>query len=159
RDEMRARAAWAEERLAGTQLRAPAAGTVVTPRLDERVGQLLSAGTELAVLVETSSLLVELAVEEDDATRLTVGQPVSLKMNSYPTRTFRGTVSRVGAAIHAEAGERFVIAETRIENPEGLLRPGMLGKGKISTGRRPILWALVRRPARWAVLKIWPMLP
>jgi RND family efflux transporter MFP subunit len=159
RDEMRARAAWAEERLAGTRLRAPEAGIVVTPRLDERVGQLLAAGTELAVLAETSSLLAELAVEEDDAGRLEAGQPVSIKMNSYPTRTFRGTLSRVGAAVHAEGGERFVIAETRIENSEGLLRPGMLGKAKISTGRRPVLWAMLRRPARWAVTKIWPMLP
>jgi len=159
RDEMRARAAWAEERLAGTRLRAPEAGIVMTPRLDERVGQLLAAGAELAVLAETSALLVEVAVAEDDATRLAVGQPVSTKMNSYPTRTFRGNVSRVGAVVHAEAGERFVIAETRVENPDGLLKPGMLGKAKISTGRRPIVVALLRRPARWAAAKLWPLLP
>ena len=159
RDEMRARAAWAEERLAGTRLRAPEAGIVLTPRLDERVGQLLAAGAELAVLAETSALLVEVAVPEDDATRLAVGQPVSVKMNSYPTRMFRGSVSRVGAVVHAEAGERFVIAETRVENLESLLKPGMLGKAKVSTGRRPILIALLRRPARWAASKLWPLLP
>jgi RND family efflux transporter MFP subunit len=159
RDEMRARATWAEERLAGTRLRAPEPGIVMTPRLDERVGQLLAAGTELAVLAETSALLVEVAVPEDDATRLAVGQPVSIKMNSHPTRTFRGGVSRVGAVVHAEAGERFVIAETRVGNSEGILRPGMLGKAKISTGRRPIVVALLRRPARWAVTKLWPLLP
>jgi len=159
RDEMRARAAWAEERLAGTRLRAPEAGIVLTPRLDERVGQLLAAGAELAVLAETSALLVEVAVPEDDAMRVKPGQPVSMKMNSYPTRVFRGSVSRVGAVIHAEAGNRFVIAETRVENPEDLLKPGMLGKAKISTGRRPIVVALLRRPARWAAVKLWPLLP
>ncbi|HUM02219.1 MAG TPA: efflux RND transporter periplasmic adaptor subunit [Thermoanaerobaculia bacterium] len=159
RDEMRARAAWAEERLAGTQLRAPEAGIVLTPRLDERVGQLLAAGAELAVLAETSALLVEVAIPEDDAARLAAGQPVSVKMNSYPTRTFRGSVSRVGAVVHAEAGERFVIAETRVENPESLLKPGMLGKAKVSTGRRPLLVALLRRPARWVAAKLWPLLP
>jgi RND family efflux transporter MFP subunit len=159
RDEMRARASWAEERLAGTRLRAPEAGIVMTPRLDERVGQLLAAGAELAVLAETSALLIEVAVPEDDATRLAVGQPISMKMNAHPTRTFGGSVSRVGAVVHAEAGERFVIAETRVENSEGLLRPGMLGKAKISTGRRPIVVALLRRPARWAIAKLWPLLP
>ncbi len=159
RDEMRARAAWAEERLAVTRLRAPEAGIVVTPRLDERVGQLLAAGAELAVLAETSSLLVEVAISERDATLLADGQDVTLKMNAYPTRTFRGRVSRLGAAVREEGEERFVIAETRVENPSGLLKPGMLGMGKISTGSRPLIVALFRRPARWAATKLWPLLP
>jgi len=159
RDEMRARAAWAEERLAVTRLRAPEAGIVVTPRLDEFVGQLLAAGAELAVLAETSSLLVEVAIPEREATLLADGQEVVVKMNAYPTRTFRGRVSRLGAAVREEGAERFVIAETRVENTSGLLKPGMLGTGKISTGRRPLLVALCRRPARWTALKLWPLLP
>jgi multidrug efflux pump subunit AcrA (membrane-fusion protein) len=82
-----------------------------------------------------------------------------MKMNSYPTRTFRGNVSRVGAVVHAEAGERFLIAESKVENAEGLLKPGMVGNAKISTGRRPIVVALLRRPARWLAVKLWPLLP
>ena len=159
RDEMRARAAWAEERFAVTQLRAPEAGIVVTPRLDEFVGQLLAAGAELAVLAETSSLLVEVAIPEREATLLAEGQDVVVKMNAYPTRTFRGRVSLLGAAVREEGAERFVIAETRVENPSGLLKPGMLGVAKVSTGRRPLLVALLRRPARWAAIKLWPLLP
>jgi hypothetical protein len=47
----------------------------------------------------------------------------------------------------------------RVENPEGLLKTGMLGKAKISDGRRPILVAILRKPARWIWTKIWPILP
>jgi len=159
RDEMRARAAWAEERLAVTRLRAPEAGIVVTHRLDERVGQFLPAGAELAVLAETSFLLVEVAIPERDATLLAEGQNVTLKMNAYPTRIFRGSVSRLGAAVREEGEERFIIAETRVENPGGLLKPGMLGTAKVSTGRRPLFVALLRRPARWVASKLWPLLP
>ncbi|MFI5181557.1 MAG: GAF domain-containing protein [Thermoanaerobaculia bacterium] len=159
RDEMRARAAWAEERLAVTRLRAPEAGIVLTPRLDERVGQHLAAGAELAVLAETSSLLVEVAIPERDANLLADGQDVSMKMNAYPTGTFHGRVLRLGATVREEGEERFVIAETRVENPGGLLKPGMLGMAKVSTGRRPLLVALFRRPARWAASKLWPLLP
>ncbi len=159
REEARARAVLAEERLAFTQLRAPEKGIVLTPRLDERIGQLLAAGAEFAVLAETSSLLVEVAVPERDAMRLREGQDVALKLNAYPTRTFRGRVTRVGAAVHQEGEDRFLIAETRIENPDGLLKPGMLGTAKISTGRRPLLIALLRRPARWVAMKLWPLLP
>jgi RND family efflux transporter MFP subunit len=159
RDEQRARAAWAEERLAATRLRAPEAGIVITPRLDERVGRLLESGAEFAVLAETSSLLVEVAIPEGDATLLADGEPVAVKMNSFPTKTLRGRVSRIGATVHQEGEDRFLIAETRVENAEGLLKPGMLGTAKISTGRRPLLVALLRRPARWAARKLWPLLP
>jgi hypothetical protein len=35
----------------------------------------------------------------------------------------------------------------------------MLGKAKISDGRRSILLAVLRKPARWVWSKIWPILP
>lgn len=159
RDEMRARAALAEERLERTRLRAPEAGVILTPRLEERVGQLLPAGAEFAVLADTSDVLVDVAVPERDASLLADGQKVDVKVNSYPTRTFPGTVVHLGAAIREEGEERFVIAESRVENAAGLLRPGMLGKAKVSTGTRRLLRVLVRRPARWVWLKLWPLLP
>ena len=159
RDELRARAALAEERLERTRLCAPEAGVVLTPRLEERVGQLLPAGAEFAVLANTSDVLVDVAIPERDASPLALGQKVDVKVNSYPTRTFPGTVVRLGAAVREEGEERFVIAESRVENAAGLLRPGMLGKAKVSTGTRRLLYVLVRRPARWVWLKVWPLLP
>ena len=159
RDEMRARAALAEEKLERTRLRAPEAGIILTPRLEERVGQLLAPGTEFAVLADTSAVLVDVAVPERDASLLADGQKVDVKVNSYPYRTFPGTVVRLGAAIREEGEERFVIAETRIENSEGLLRPGMLGKAKVSTGPQRVLRVVLRKPARWLWSRLWPLLP
>jgi len=159
RDEMRARAALAEDRLERTRLRAPEAGVVLTPRLDERVGQLLTAGAEFAVLAETSAVLVEVAVPERDASLLAAGQRVDVKVNSYPYRTFPGSVVHLGAAVREEGQDRFVIAEARVENAGGLLRPGMLGKAKVSTGTQRLLRALLRKPARWIWARIWPLLP
>ena len=62
---------------------------------------------------------------------------MDVKLNPYPTRTFRGTVERVGARIREEGGERFVVAEVRLANPDGALKTGMLGRGKIVAGDRP----------------------
>jgi multidrug efflux pump subunit AcrA (membrane-fusion protein) len=156
---MRARAALAEEKLEGTRLRAPEAGIILTPRLEERVGQLLTAGAEFAILADTSTVLVEVAVPEREASLLAEGQKVDIKVNSYPYRTFAGTVGHLGAAIREEGEERFVIAEARVDNPTGLLRPGMLGKAKVSTGTQRLLRALLRKPARWLWARIWPLLP
>ena len=159
RDEMRARAALAEEKLERTRLRAPEAGVILTPRLEERVGQLLPAGAEFAVLAEPSAVLIEVAVPERDASLLAAGQKVDVKVNSYPYRTFPGTVVHLGAAVREEGEERFVIAEARVENAAGLLRPGMLGKAKVSTGPQRLLRVLLRKPARWIWARIWPLLP
>ncbi|HVO52121.1 MAG TPA: efflux RND transporter periplasmic adaptor subunit [Thermoanaerobaculia bacterium] len=159
RDEMRARAALAGEKLRQTSLRAPEAGVVLTPRLEERVGQLLPAGAEFAVLADTSAVLAEVAVPERDAALLATGQKVDVKVNSYPYRTFPGTVVRLGAAVREEGEQRFMIAEARVENADGLLRPGMLGRAKVSTGAQRLLRVLLRGPARWLWSRLWPLLP
>lgn len=159
RDELTGKIALATEHLDRTSIRAPAAGVIVTPRLPDRVGKLLAAGEEYCVVAGTSSVIVEVAVPEIDAALLATGQPLAIKIHAYPGRIFRGTVARVGAAVHEEGEERFVLAETRVENPDGTLLPGMLGKGKVTTDRRSLLSALARRPLRYFWLKLWPALP
>jgi RND family efflux transporter MFP subunit len=159
RDELRAKRALAEEQLAKTLLRAPAAGVLVTPHIEQRVGQALSRGAELAVVADAESVTAEVAMPEDDATLVKAGQPVALKMNPFPTRVFRGEVRRVGAELRQEGKESFVIAEARVPNADLSLRAGMLGTAKVSVGTRQLGAALLRKPLRYLWLKIWPMLP
>ena len=89
-DELAARITMEEEHLGHTQLRAPAAGVIVTPRLEERVGQNLARGAELCVVADVASVTAEVAVPEGDASLIQPGQPAELKWNPYPSRTFRG---------------------------------------------------------------------
>ncbi|HEV8230728.1 MAG TPA: GAF domain-containing protein [Thermoanaerobaculia bacterium] len=159
RDELAAKIAFASDQFARTRIRAPVEGVIVTPRIEERVGQFFPKGTELCVVANIRSVTAEVAIDEPDAALLRTGENVALKLNPYPTRTFRGTVSRVSSFVREEGTERFVIAEVGIANPDASLKTGMLGKAKISTVRRPILFALVRKPLRWAWNKVWPILP
>ena len=159
RDELAARIALESDRFARTRIRAPVDGVIVTPRIEERVGQFFAKGTELCVVADVRNVTTEVAVDERDAALLTTGEPVAVKLNPFPTRLFRGTVSRVSSFVREEGKDRYVIAEVRVENPEGLLKTGMLGKAKISDGRRPLLLAMLRKPARWVWAKIWPILP
>jgi RND family efflux transporter MFP subunit len=159
REEQRARRAFAEEQLAKTSLRAPAAGILVTPHIEQRIGQALVRGAEFAIVADTARVTAEVAVPESDAALVRADQPVALKMNPFPTRVFRGKVERVGAELRQEGEESFVIVEARIENADGALRAGMLGMGKVSAATRPIGYAFLRKPSRYFWLKIWPMLP
>lgn len=159
RDQERSRIALEEDRLARTRLTAPTSGVIVTPRIEERVGQFLGRGAEFCVVADAKAVTTEVAVPESDAALIRVGQKATLKFHPYPGRSFRGSVERVAARIREEGDERFLIAEVAIANPEGILKTGMLGTGKISVGTRRVVTALFRKPVRYLWTKIWPLLP
>lgn len=154
-----ARVAFEQDRLSNTLLRAPVSGVIVTPHIEQRVGQFLAAGSELCVVADTTKVTAEVAIPEADAVLVKLGENVALKMNPYPTRTFRGQIARVGAEVRQEGEERFVLAEAAVTDPTQLLRAGMLGKAKVSTGTRRIATAIFRKPLRYLWLKLWPVLP
>jgi hypothetical protein len=98
-------------------------------------------------------------VPEEEVSSIKTGLPAALKMNPYPTRTFEGTVSRVGARLRDAGEERVLVAEVRVENPDGALKTGMLGTGKIRAGSKSIAALLLRHPVRYVWSRIWPLLP
>ncbi len=159
RDEAKARILLDEDRLAQTQLKAPTAGVIITPRIEERVGQLLPRGAEFCVVADVRTLTAEIAVPESEAALVEPGQKVTLKFHPFPGRSFRGSVERVGARIREEGAERFEIAQVAIANPDGQLRTGMLGTAKVRVGTRRMITALFRKPVRYLWNKVWPLLP
>ena len=157
--EAAAQIALASDHLARTRLTAPTSGIIVTPRIEERVGQHLPRGGELCVVADLQTVTAEVAVPESDVALVRSGEKAALKFNPYPGRLFRGSVDRVGARLRQDGEERFLIAEVSIPNPDGALKTGMLGTGKVSVGTRSVFTALFRRPARYLWNKIWPLLP
>ncbi len=157
--ELDARVAMEEELLSDTELKAPTAGVIITPRLEERVGQNLERGAEFCVIADVVTLTAEIAVAEEDSSLILPGQAVTIKLNPYPTRTFPGQVSRVGARVRQEDKERFVIVEARMDNSQASIKTGTVGSGKIRAGSRSIATLLLRKPARWFYAKLWPLLP
>lgn len=131
----------------------------MTPRIEERVGQLLPRGAELCVVADVRNVTAEVAVPESDAGLVKAGQKAALKFNSYPGSLFRGEVARVAARIRQDGDQRFLIAEVAVPNPDGKLKTGMLGSGKVSVGTRRVATALFRKPLRYLWNKIWPLLP
>lgn len=146
-------------RLDQTHLRSPISGVVVTPRLEERVGQLLKRGDVFGQVVNLDSAWVEVAVAENEVGEIGPGQEAWVKLNTFPERKFVGQVVRVSPQGREQADARVFDVIVEIPNDEGLLRPGMSGRGKILARRASVGYLLARAPARWLWLKIWSMLP
>ena len=145
-----------EEELGLTTLRAPLAGVVLTPRLDERVGTSLAEGDLLLTLGRTDSLELELGVDQRDILRVRPGQGVRLRIDALPQRTFSGTVTSVAQLPIAGAdGEVRFPVRALVPNEEGLLKPDMIAHARVLTDPASAATRLLRGPVRWVRLQWW----
>jgi membrane fusion protein (multidrug efflux system) len=138
----RAKAVLAEARLAlqYTEIRAPVAGTV--SRKSVEVGQVVQAGQPLLALVQLDDVWVIANFKENQLEYIRPGQPVSISVDAYGGRKYRGRVQSVAAATGARfsllppenATGNYVKVVQRVpvkivleagQDPEHLLRPGM----------------------------------
>jgi RND family efflux transporter MFP subunit len=145
----------ARERLERATIRAPFDGVLTTPQVQNSVGRRLMHGDTFAEIIETSFVTVDIAVPEDVATLLRSGERASVKLESFPLRTFRGDVTVVSPASQVESEQRVFVARVNVSNPDGALRPGMQGHGKVSVGWHPAGYVLFRGSAMWLWGKLW----
>jgi RND family efflux transporter MFP subunit len=154
------------QKVESARLRSPIAGVIVTSKVEDKVGKLLSRGEEFCELVDPYQMAVEMNVPETEEALIRPPASVALKLNSFPTRTFRGTVERMGARTVSAAGEQYFIVRALFPNPNGVARTGMVGQAKITaaggwsqSGWYPVGYVLFRAPARWIWTKVWSWLP
>ena len=145
----------AQQLLDRAQLRSPIDGVLATPHIDTFVGRRLQFGDTFAEVLDASTAMVDVAIDDNDVGLLRSGQRAAVKLNGYPTRTFRGTVAAVSPKGEPQGESRVFFARVAVENPDGLIRTGMEGRGKISAGWRMSGYVLFRRPAIWLYSRFW----
>jgi RND family efflux transporter MFP subunit len=117
-------------------LTAPFSGVITQRYVDP--GALIQAGTSsgaaIVTLMDFSKVRLQVAVPELEASRVAVGQPVSVSTENLPGTQFEGKVARFTYAL--DAASRTMLAEVSLENPQLTLRPGMLVTAKLGIERR-----------------------
>jgi len=136
-------------------LEAPGAGVVLTPRMGESVGRQLAAGEVLCLLAPLDNLEVELAVPEVDAASLAVGHPAEIKLDAFPHRTFTAAVAGIRPVAEEHEGHQVVVARLALANPDGILRPGMMGKARVRVRSARLGYFLTYKPVRWLRSLVW----
>lgn len=144
-----------QERVEKTRLRSPIAGWVTTPHIENLAGRKLAAGDDFAEVEDSSAATIDVSIDQDDLSLLHAGDKAAIKLESYPTKTFRGTVTVVSPKSQMEQEQRVFYARVHVPNDEELIRPGMQGRGKISVGWRPVGFVFLRGPAMWLYSKLW----
>jgi membrane fusion protein (multidrug efflux system) len=123
----RARVALANKAFADTVVRAPFNG-VVAQRLVS-VGDYVTKGTKVAVVVRVNPLRVQLTVPEQFISAVSVGQAVGFVVDAYADRQFEGRVKYVSPALAVD--QRALTIEATVPNPSGELKPGLFATARI----------------------------
>jgi RND family efflux transporter MFP subunit len=145
----------ARELLDKTRLRSPIDGTVATPHVENLAGKRLQYGDSFAEVVDISRAIVDVAVDDTDAGLLKPGSGAAIKLNSYPTRAFRGDVVVVSPKGELQGDTRMFFARVAVPNADRSIRTGMEGRGKVRVGWYPAGYVLFRQPAVWIYSKLW----
>jgi RND family efflux transporter MFP subunit len=150
-----AEVARAQERLDRTLLRSPIDGVVATPHLENLVGRKLKFGETIADVVDNSQALVDVTIDQADIGLVAAGQKARVKLDGFPARTFLGEVVVVSPLGRLEGDTRTFYARIAVVNSEGILRAGMQGRAKVSTGWHAAGMVFFRLPVMWIWSKLW----
>jgi len=152
---------------ASLDVASPISGVVLTPRLSDRLGSYVPEGTQLAEIADLNTMRARMYVSEYELHRLKLGSPARL-MADGSVRKWNSEVSSLAPRSSAmdpalsEATKfkglrvpNYYVVDMDVENPEGALKPGMVGVARIYGSRcsaAGLLWAGVKRGV---VRKLW----
>jgi RND family efflux transporter MFP subunit len=117
----------ARKQLADTYLLAPFDGAVQARRAN--IGEYLTPGSPVVVLVRVDPLRLRVEVSERDAMRVRTGQRVRVSVEG-DSKTYEGEVKRLSPAI--AQGSRTLVVEADVPS-RGQLRPGAFARARIVT--------------------------
>lgn len=117
---------------------APISGIVTQKNV--LAGQTVMEGDDLYTIADLSEVWMNASVYEADVSRVRVGQPVTIRTDAAPGRTFQGKVGFIAPTM--DSSTRTARVRVDIANTDLALKPGMYVDAEISTppedhGSRP----------------------
>ncbi len=109
---------------------------IVTERLIN-VGELADPTKALFTIADFNSVWLKADVYEKDISKVKVGQPIELEVDSFPGEKFRGRLNYVADSVNPDTRTLTVRAE--VPNPGSKLKPKMFARMRIFVGNSSVL--------------------
>ena len=123
-----------------TDIRAPIGGTIIFKPVE--IGQVISSptqdfagGTLLMQMADLSAVQIRSLVDETDIGKIQPGMQVSVSVAAYPNQPFPGEVVKIEPQAVVDQNVTMFAVLVAIQNPDGLLLPGMNAEVEISIAR------------------------
>jgi len=108
---------------------APSGGIMGTREVNE--GELVEPNDIVATFLDINKVFCEVGIIEKDMGKVKVGQKVKVTLDTFPDKTFEGTVDSVSPMI--EGRSRTQTVRILMPNDEDIIRPGMFAKSEVTT--------------------------
>ena len=121
-----------------TEIRAPVDGIVVKKSVEpgQTVAASLQAPELFVIAQDLRRMQVDTSIDESEVGRVSVGQQATFTVDSFPGRTFRGTVKQVRKAAQVVQNVVTYIAVIDASNADLGLFPGMTANVRLIIDRR-----------------------
>lgn len=124
-----------------TEIRAPVTGTIIEKPVEK--GQVISSptqdvggGTLLMKMADLSAVQVRALIDETDIGKLRGGMSARVTVAAYPNQPFTGRVVKIEPQAVVEQNVTMFAVIISIQNPDGLLLPGMNAEVDVSIAHR-----------------------
>ncbi len=126
--------------LQDADVRAPITGTII--EIDVSRGNVIASatsnvggGTTLLKMADLNLVQVSTPIDETDIGKIQPGQRASVTVDAYPNHPFQGTVLKIEPKDTVQQNVTMFPVRIRIDNRDGLLRPGMNADVEIHVGQ------------------------
>ena len=130
-----------------TDVRAPITGTIISKSVER--GQVISSptsdvggGTVLLKMADLNLVQVRTLVDETDIGKIRAGLRATVTVGSYPNQPFEGSVLKIEPLAETVQNVTMFAVQVRIENRNGLLKPGMNADVEVHIGQRDSVLAV-----------------
>jgi HlyD family secretion protein len=131
----------AESHLSYATLSSPVAGVVLSKNIEP--GEFVAAGTPIVTVGNLQDMWLRAYIPGPDLGLVKLGQPVAVRTDSYPGKTYQGHVSFISSEAeftpktvqtNRERVKLVYRIKITIDNPNQELKPGMPADAEISIG-------------------------
>ena len=122
----------AEAQWRKTRIRAPFSGTLGLRQVSP--GDYVQPGKPLVNLEDTRTLKVEFSIPEKYSASIAKGQNFALQSAAFAGRDFNGTIYAINPLV--DATSRSLVVRGRLDNNNGLLRPGQFANLQLTIEAR-----------------------
>jgi RND family efflux transporter MFP subunit len=121
----------AQRQFDDTRIKAPISGIVASKMVE--VGEMVAPGKQVANVVDISNVKVRLSIEEEQIGKIRLNQPVTLRVDPAPNRTFDGVIYTIGSKTETSTGHSYPV-EVVVHNKDlNVLKVGMFARVDIRT--------------------------
>lgn len=131
-----------ELRLSDVTIRAPMAGTIIERSVEEGVviqsaSQNVSGGTTLMIMANLENMQVRTLVDETDMGEIRADMEATVRVEAFADRIFSGVVEKIEPQAVVQQNVTMFPVIVRLNNREGLLKPGMNAEVEILIAEAP----------------------